>query len=1248
MYEPPHVPPDPSEGRATQAGARVREAARPSGGGSGLEPESSASADAPTTARGSSVDSRRAAVVPPAAAMPRPGDVLGVFLLEEAIGAGGMGAVFRAHDVTLDREVALKLLPPDQVGDPEVVQRFHQEGRSAARLDHENIARIYSLGQDGPYHFIVFEYVAGETIRRRVDDRGPMTVAETVDVALQIAQALVHAALRGVVHRDVKPSNIIITPEGRAKLVDMGLARRFERQGDRAGLTQTGMTLGTFDYISPEQARDPRDVDVRGDLYSLGCTMFHMLTGRPPFSGGTVLQKLLQHQEEPPPDVRELNPEVPPELARVLARLLAKDRDRRIQTPEQLARELLGVAGRRGIPLPRFEAAAAVVERPAWERPLAFATAAGFLLLAAGLFYWGRELLDPSASTPVVEYPSLSDSRPATSPRPTTATAGPAAASSSPRKIDARPGDDLAAILASAPHKSVVTLVEDGPYLLTGRAPAARGEPRDLTIRAQAGKRPVLRFVADAAGVGRSGSALLTFARGRIVLEGLTFEADGRALDDRIAAIVLDDAELQLIGCAFRRGGGPGIPAVLGRVARPEAPGGRPPAIVARRCHFDPGAAAIECRGPADVKLFDCTFGPGGSAVVLAAAGSTDPRDVAASRCSFMAGAAPVFQVRGPRADFRVDDCVLAPADASAVDRALVLADSARDLEWLGRGNLYGGFDAFLKIAGRPASEDAATDFDRWRAGLREDRSILADSPVWDSPDPAGDLARGPDAPARAFRLAAAEDRPTAVGARKGPFGALIVEPAPIRPAADAPAVATLPPALGSSEGSAEVSTPTVVPTPIADVPAVKPPPTTANPSVALADPGPMDVPTMPPMTTAEPVEVEPTPTTPPSVVEPKPAPAAVAADAAGEEDLVRGAEQLQSMLAAPARGGDGGELRLAAGADLELTTLTLPPGDWTIAAQPGGRRPRLRFHASPFDSSTGWTALFQVRSGGLTLRGLDLQVEDADHQSTARLAAACVAPGASLELVDCTVSVTGKAPARAAIVVPPPRDPSGAEAVESALVRLRDAFVRSDGDVIFASAGRRLDARFENAVIAADGGLLRGQGGGGRSPEGPSLTMRLDRVLARVKGGVVHLEGSASEPGLPMAEVVARDSVFSTGDDGAPLLRVDGRGRSDDLADRIRWTGDDVGYHGVTTYRADDSGRIGVSPKRYARSDWLMSFDARDDQPTLDVEFADDEAPSLPARELTPASLRLSPRGPAPARGPDFDAVPSPPAVGS
>ena len=361
--------------------------------------------DSPTVVRSSSSSARRlrAAAPPPVPVMlPNPGEVVGTFELEEAIGVGGMGAVFRAHDAQLDREVALKLLPPDQTGDPEVVQRFYQEGRAAARLDHENIARVYSIGQDGPNHFIAFEYIEGITVRRQVDEHGPMPVNDAIEVTLQIAQALVHAAGRGVVHRDIKPSNIILTPQGRAKLVDMGLARRFEREADH-GLTQSGMTLGTFDYISPEQARDPRDVDVRSDLYSLGCTLFHMLTGSPPFPGGTVLQKLLQHQEEPPPDVRSLNPQVPVELARIINKLMAKDRDRRYQSPEQLVRDLLSLAGQVGLAViqPDQHAWTMGGHRLTWEYHQAwFFPALAFVLVLAGLIWWGRELTNPAPSEP--------------------------------------------------------------------------------------------------------------------------------------------------------------------------------------------------------------------------------------------------------------------------------------------------------------------------------------------------------------------------------------------------------------------------------------------------------------------------------------------------------------------------------------------------------------------------------------------------------------------------------------------------------------------------------------------------------------------------------------------------------------------------------------------------------------------------------------------------------------------------------
>ena len=269
------------------------------------------------------------------------------FELLEAIGVGGMAAVLRARDTQLDRIVALKILPPEMANDSENVHRFHQEARSAAKLDHENIARVFFCGEDQRLHFIAFEFVEGENLRTILERRGRLPVGETLHYMLQVAAGLAHAAARGVVHRDIKPSNIIITPSGRAKVVDMGLARCLEGRPDK-GLTHSGVTLGTFDYISPEQALEPRDADVRSDIYSLGCTFYHMLTGQTPVPEGTAAKKLHHHQHIKPTDPRELAPNIPDEVAMILARMMAKNPRDRYQTPEQLVHDLLRAARKLG------------------------------------------------------------------------------------------------------------------------------------------------------------------------------------------------------------------------------------------------------------------------------------------------------------------------------------------------------------------------------------------------------------------------------------------------------------------------------------------------------------------------------------------------------------------------------------------------------------------------------------------------------------------------------------------------------------------------------------------------------------------------------------------------------------------------------------------------------------------------------------------------------------------------------------
>jgi hypothetical protein len=333
------------------------------------------------------------------------GRKLAHFELLDRIGVGGMAAVLRARDTQLDRVVALKILPPDLAKDEENVRRFHQEARSAAKLDHENVARVFFCGEDQQLHFIAFEFVEGENLRTILENRGRLPVGEALHYMVQVAAGLAHAAQRGVVHRDIKPSNIIITPTGRAKLVDMGLARSLEPQLD-GGLTQSGVTLGTFDYISPEQALEPRDADVRSDIYSLGCTFYHMITGTPPVPDGTAARKLHHHQHVKPRDPRDLVPGLPDDVAVILDHMLAKQPRDRYQSPPQLVHHLLQAARKVGAAAEVPEgvlAMEAVVPSARRYRPvlLAVLTAIAVILVIVLLGQGAPSVHDVVSQTPV-------------------------------------------------------------------------------------------------------------------------------------------------------------------------------------------------------------------------------------------------------------------------------------------------------------------------------------------------------------------------------------------------------------------------------------------------------------------------------------------------------------------------------------------------------------------------------------------------------------------------------------------------------------------------------------------------------------------------------------------------------------------------------------------------------------------------------------------------------------------------------
>ena len=255
----------------------------------------------------------------------------------DRVGSGAMGTVFKARQKNLDRIVALKVLRPTLARNTRYVDRLRREARIVAQLDHPNIVAGYDLGEEGGYHFFVMEFVEGRSLRQLLGEWGIFPESTVLDVAIQVATALDHAFQRGVIHRDIKPGNILITSdEGRVKLTDMGLAKGPE---DMA-LTRDGATVGTPQYVSPEQARDHSTADIRSDLYSLGATLYHMATGQPPFKGASIGELITKLLSEEPSPVRALNPAFGEGLALVIRKLLAKDPDVRYQDPAHLLEDL--------------------------------------------------------------------------------------------------------------------------------------------------------------------------------------------------------------------------------------------------------------------------------------------------------------------------------------------------------------------------------------------------------------------------------------------------------------------------------------------------------------------------------------------------------------------------------------------------------------------------------------------------------------------------------------------------------------------------------------------------------------------------------------------------------------------------------------------------------------------------------------------------------------------------------------------
>jgi hypothetical protein len=659
------------------------------------------------------------------------------FELLEAIGVGGMAAVLRARDTQLDRIVALKILPPEMAADPENVRRFHQEARSAAKLDHENIARVFFCGEDQRLHFIAFEFVEGDNLRTVLERRGRLPVGEALPYMLQISAGLAHAAARGVVHRDIKPSNIIVTPSGRAKLVDMGLARSLERQPDQ-GLTHSGVTLGTFDYISPEQALEPRDADVRSDIYSLGCTFYHTITGQPPVPEGTAAKKLNHHQNVKPTDPRELAPGIPDEVAMILARMMAKNPRDRYQTPEPLVHDLLTAARKFGgggdVP-EGVLAVEAALPRPTLGRPLLFVGAAAaavvaliFLLAPSSAPQGRRNDLpkDNGIKNDDKDKPAPKDKGPKAPPDDRKDTAAPQFARYDrddvtgdklaywlkqhedadeivielARDIDVQAGDDVAPRLLVKARK-VTVRPKDPNRRPTIRLASGVGKlaPRTaLTIDSKDATVEDVRVLIDGYSSRESMAGLQLQGGGRYVVKGCEFIQVRSSVDEhqRLASVVFANAPggeaarsaLFLSDCTF-----------LGFGSQETELEGTAPIKQILKGADRGGQDAFVRRGPGKVEVRQCAFGPHAAAFRFEA-GSGDGDTTLVQHCSVMAGrGSSVFYFDDAGGRLEVSHSLFSrlgkPADGAADAAFLVRQTGDRPTLFRGLDNRYYNLDGY-------------------------------------------------------------------------------------------------------------------------------------------------------------------------------------------------------------------------------------------------------------------------------------------------------------------------------------------------------------------------------------------------------------------------------------------------------------------------------------------------------------------------------------------------------------------------
>ena len=1051
---------------------------------------------------------------------------LGHFELIEAIGSGGMAAVLRARDLDLDRIVALKILPPESARDAENVVRFKHEARAAALLDHENVARVYFCGEDQGLHFIAFEFVEGITLRQMIDRRGPLPAGECVRYMLQVAAGLTHAAERGVVHRDIKPSNLVVTPDGRAKIVDMGLARQLD-QAINGGVTQSGVTLGTFDYISPEQALDPRRADVRSDIYSLGCAFYHALTGRPPVGEGTAAKKLHAHQYVDPLDPRELNPAIPDELAAILSRMMAKDVARRYQSPAELIGHLKALGEKLRLTAGAVEFDAAVRAVPAdgrvlpaaprlrlgWVAAVAAVAVAAVVIAASGggsgparaPLPWANAKPTPTGTEPPTPQPNTN---PVVVPPQADGVVQVATAA------------ELADALADATTPTVRVKLAPGVYDLVKLGKPVAFEGSRLELDGTVDSLTVVKIACYAPTIdpipGR-----FTVRAGAVAIRGLRFEiaspTDTLLLEEwrgeNPAITIHDAARVDLIDCVFlpsERGKWPGVACV--GIGNPT--GDAAVKVHVERCVFGPGGVGLKIPPATELTVDDSGFGPNAAAVLIRGPAVARPPEQ---------DAAPLPKstvVRIDRSSFLLD-----PASA------VVERDAASTLDL----SITAGYCVFTYSTAPPVGDGgrpgvivrAAGDTP---TGVRF--AAAADRPnAYYRVDPVATTAKNYTFDdCKALKLPVAD--PKRVDLRQRPWDAAGDVLAP----------------FASVEPWRAFRLRVTGPTADADL-------FVANTTVKVI--GARFLPPSP-FVGSSGGRTYPDVTWPP----PDPADAAKATrkvwwpDAKPEELRAGDYTDLVHLLR-DARSGDTVEIRHTGVLKIEPLVIQpragsgAAPGEFHLTFRPyQDHRPTLTPAPAPTEVEDLARTLFRIRDGKVTFEGLHFLVKPARPKAQDSVAAVTVVAGKGCDFHDCvfTLDQEDDKIAAAVILVEPGREmslgPAGARPVPR--VEFKNCLIRGTGCGVLVESSRAFKLDLEQCVTAVNGPVLFAKAAARDPGAAAQSAVRLTRVTALLGGPLVELHagkiGEMRASGLVPTTVTATACLFAAVPGaGQPVVRVTG-----------------------------------------------------------------------------------------------------------